>query len=311
MPQGLDIAFAGTPELAATILARIIQNSAHTVSCVYTQPDRPAGRGRKLHKSPVKELAESCGLTVKQPQDKSELAADTALARADVLVVAAYGMILPEVVLDMPRFGCINIHTSLLPRWRGAAPIQRAIQAGDPVTGITLIQMDAGLDTGDILYQQACPIEPQDTAGSLHYKLADIGSECTLITLDMVSQGRLAPTPQPENGVTYANKIQKVEALINWEKPAVEIDRQIRAFNPAPVAYTTLNGQAMRIWQATVVHDSPGSGLPPGNIVNYSAAGIDVSTGDKLIRILKLQLPGKNTVSCRDFFNGNPEFRKN
>lgn len=306
----LNIAFAGTPELAASVLENLVQHGPYNVTCVYTQPDRPAGRGQKLHKSPVKELAEKLQLPVRQPANTTELAKEQLLDQVDVLVVAAYGMILPESVLAKPRFGCINIHTSLLPRWRGAAPIQRAIQAGDTETGITIIQMDAGLDTGDILYQQRCPIQTDDTSGTLHEKLSFIGSECTHITLDMLTKGELKPVKQAVTGVTYANKIQKSEAMIDWSDPAVKIDCQIRAFNPSPIAYTTLNNQVMRIWQAQIL-DFPDTGSPPGKIMQYTAEGIDISTADKMIRILKLQLPGKKTVGVRDFFNGNPGFWKN
>jgi len=310
MLQGLNIAFAGTPALAATVLERLLIHAEHTVTRVYTRPDKPAGRGRKLQSSPVKQLAESYNLPVLQPANGAELQDDKILGSVDVLIVAAYGMILPEAALSKPRFGSINIHTSLLPRWRGAAPIQRAILAGDKQTGITIMQMDPGLDTGDILYQQTCPILPNDNSGSLHEKLAIIGSECILTILGRLIKDTLKASPQGDTGITYAEKIHKSEAQISWVKTACEIDRQIRAFNPAPVAYTILNNQPMRIWQAQVLNQySPG--ITPGEIVHYSAAGIDVSTADKVIRIMMLQLPGKNPVSCRDFFNGNPGFWNN
>jgi methionyl-tRNA formyltransferase len=309
MRPGLTIAFAGTPELAATVLDKLVSDGTHRITCVYTQPDKPAGRGQKIHKSPVKLLAEHHLLPVRQPLNRAELLDDRSLEQVDVLIVAAYGMILPEALLSRPRFGCINIHTSLLPRWRGAAPIQRAILAGDQQTGITIMQMDSGLDTGDILYQQTCPILATDTSGSLHEKLAFIGSECILTVLNRLQNGPLEPVQQDTVGVTYANKIQKSEADINWANTAAVIDRQIRAFNPAPVAYTTLNNQAMRIWQAQVLDQSI-TASAPGTILQYSPEGIDVSTTDKVIRIERLQLPGKKTVGIRDFFNGNPGFWK-
>jgi methionyl-tRNA formyltransferase len=309
MRPGLTIAFAGTPELAATVLDKLMGDGTHSITCVYTQPDKPAGRGQKIHKSPVKLIAEHYQLPVIQPLTRDQLLEDRSLDHVDVLIVAAYGMILPEALLSRPRFGCINIHTSLLPRWRGAAPIQRAILAGDQQTGITIMQMDSGLDTGDILYQQTCPILATDTSGSLHDKMAVIGSECILTVLNRLQNGSLTPVQQDAVGITYANKIQKSEAEIDWDNPAAVIDRQIRAFNPAPVAYTTLNNQAMRIWQAQIL-DQPGYLSTPGTIVKYSPEGIDVSTTDKVIRIEKLQVPGKKTVGVRDFFNGNPGYWK-
>jgi methionyl-tRNA formyltransferase len=307
MSGGLRIAFAGTPDLAAVILASLITDGRHTIPFVYTRPDRPAGRGQKLQKSPVKELAEKNQLPVKQPLSRLELDKDRSLEQTDVMIVAAFGMIIPASVLTRPRYGCINIHTSLLPRWRGAAPIQRSILAGDTETGITIMQMDAGLDTGDILYQESCAIQPHDTTGTLQERLAQLGGHCLRVTLEQMTNNALNPIRQNEYEVTYAHKIQKSEAEINWQKPAVDIDRQIRAFNPAPVAYTVLNHKALRVWQASVL-DQDTAGIVPGTIINYSAAGIDVATGNRVIRISRLQLPGKKVMTCRDFFNGNPGF---
>ena len=306
MQDGLKIAFAGTPEFAAHILERILTDGRHTVVCVYTQPDKPTGRGRKLQAGPVKQLAEQYHLPVRQPANKLELQTIPGLEQADVMVVAAYGMIIPADVLYRPRYGCINIHTSLLPRWRGAAPVQRAILAGDQETGITIMQMDAGLDTGDILMQQACPVLSTDTTESLFEKLAIIGSDCILLTLDSLQNGTLKRYPQSDEGVTYASKIDKAEALIHWSEPAIEIVRKIRAFNPAPVAHTFINGQPIRIWEATV--QTINTSLPPGSVVSFSAAGLDIATLDGVVRILKLQLPGKKILGCRDFYNGNPRF---
>ncbi len=307
MQPGLNIAFAGTPAFAAHILETLLNERTHTISCVYTQPDKPAGRGRKIQKSPVKELAETYKLLVRQPENRQQLQLDDDLGQLDVLVVAAYGMLIPGLVLKRPRFGCINIHTSLLPRWRGAAPVQWAILAGDVETGITIMQMDAGLDTGDILYQQSCPIHPTDTAGILFESLAVIGSDCLLKTLHKISLRSVNPVRQPEAGVSYAHKIQKSDALIDWHRSAIEIDRQIRAFNPEPVAFTILNTHMIRIWQAEIL-DIQTREIPPGTVLNFSAAGLDITTNDKVIRIMKLQLPGKQVMDCRDFFNGNPRF---
>lgn len=303
---GLHIGFAGTPDLTVTILQTLLSSGSHSVSSVYTQADRPAGRGRKIHKSPVCEFAEAYGLRLRKPVNAAELEADGMLDEIDVLVVAAFGMILPKTVLLRPRYGCINVHTSLLPRWRGAAPIQRAILAGDTVTGITIIQMDAGLDTGDILYQKTCPLLPDDTAQTLHDRLAGLGAECTLTVLEMIINHTLHPRKQNEIGVCYAHKIQKSDAQINWLMPATEIERMVRAFNPAPIAYTELNGWMLRIWEATLIETT--GDHPPGTIINYSARGIDVMAGDGAIRLLKLQLPGKKVMDSRDFFNGNPWF---
>ena len=255
----------------------------------------------------MKELAEKYNLIVRQPANRHQLELEEDLNRIDVLVVAAYGMIIPESVLNRPRFGCINIHTSLLPRWRGAAPVQRAIQAGDDYTGVTIMQMDTGLDTGDILLQQACPILQFDTSADLLDKLSVLGSECIIKTLEQVRQQTLVRVKQPEDGISYAQKIQKSEAQIDWNRPAIEIDRQIRAFNPAPIAYSTIANQQIRIWQATIL-DRQVQEAPPGTINGYSAAGLDIAAADRAIRILKLQLPGKKVTSIGDFYNGNPRF---
>jgi len=305
MAPGLRVGFAGSPDLAVRVLEKLIQNSAHRVCRVYTRPDKPAGRGRKLRRTPVKELAEALALPISQPANPAALGADRLLGQLDVLVVAAYSMILPPPVLSRPRFGCINVHTSLLPRWRGAAPIQRAILAGDTETGITIMQMDAGLDTGDILYQQSCPILADDTAGSLHDRLAVLGGECLVTVLDMLAQGTLRPARQDPGGVTYAEKISKEEARIDWQKPAEEIERQVRAFNPYPVAFTELAGKTIRVWQAAVIHRAAGE-EPAGRVVSYTPEGIDITTADKVLRLLRVQLPGKKPVGARDFYNGNP-----
>jgi len=307
--DSLTIAYAGTPELAAVILRTLLQDGRHRILQIYTQPDRRAGRGRKLQPGPVKRLAEDAGIPVFQPRSGQELQVHPALAAVDVLAVAAFGLILPESVIRAPRHGAVNVHTSLLPRWRGAAPIQRAIEAGDELTGITIMQMDAGLDTGDILLQQSCPIHPEDTAGSLQERLAALGGECLLRALDQIAAGEVQPVPQDEAGACYAYKISKAEAEIDWTLPAAVIERRIRAFNPAPVAHTTVAGQSMRIWRARVLEDTRGD-RAPGEVVACTPAGLDVATGTGVLRIESLQLPGKKMISAADFHRGYPRFHK-
>ena len=306
MPR-LRLAFAGTPDLAATVLNYLINDERFSLSHVYTQPDRPAGRGRKLVKSPVKLLAEANGLEVLQPGTAADFDPDNRLIKVDVLIVVAYGMILPEKFLTRPKYGSLNVHLSLLPRWRGAAPIQRAIAAGDKETGVSIMQMDAGLDTGDILLQKSCPILADDTAGSLHEKLAVLAGDCLVETLDAVSRHALKPVKQNNELATYARKISKTEAALDWSRSAVEIDCLVRAFNPVPVAHTVINGKTLRIWQATVLAEERGK-TPPGKIIAYSPRGLDIATGDKIMRILKLQLPGKKVLPIKDFYHGNPDF---
>ena len=302
----LSIAFAGTPELAATILRTILKESRHQITIVLTQPDRPSGRGRKLAASAVKTLALENGLSVLQPSASELLALEDRFADIDLMVVAAFGMLLPETILNAPKFGCINVHTSLLPRWRGAAPIQRAIQAGDEETGITIMQMDSGLDTGPILLQEKCPISSTDTSGDLHNKLASIGSKCLLQVLDAVISGNLEPVNQDGSQACYAEKITKSEARIDWTQSAATIDRAIRAFNPAPICHTELQDLALRIWQAEVIDTETTS--PVGEIIHVSRAGIDITTGQGVLRILQCQPQGKRTMSVADFLNGNPTF---
>ena len=248
--SGLRIAFAGTPELAATVMAQVISSQRHTITLVYTQPDRPAGRGRRLTPGPVKQLALAHGLAVQQPRQPVELDPQELLRAVDVLLVAAYGMLLPAAILERPRHGAINVHTSLLPRWRGAAPIQRAIQSGDTVTGITVMQMDAGLDTGPILLQERCPILAHDTSESLHQRLAMLGGECTLRALDLLAANQLTATPQDAALATYARKIAKDEARLDWRVPAEQLARTVRAFNPRPVCDTIIDETTLRIWCA-------------------------------------------------------------
>jgi methionyl-tRNA formyltransferase len=303
----LRLAFAGTPELAAVILGSLATNPDYRISHVYTQPDRPAGRGRKILTSAVKQTAQKYHIRVLQPGHPGAIDPDDELSQVDVLVVAAYGMLLPATILAKPRLGCINVHTSLLPRWRGAAPIQRAIQAGDRETGITIMQMDEGLDTGDILAQEKCPILAHDTGGSLHDKLAALSTGVLNNTLHSLSRGTIKPQRQNAELATYARKISKTEARIEWSRPACEIERMIRAFNPFPVAFTELAGLLLRVWAADIANNER-SAANPGAIADCSPEGIIVQTGRHDLRITRLQLPGKKPVSAKDFLNGHPDF---
>ena len=295
----LNLAFAGTPEFAVPALNALAQ-SGHRLAGVFTQPDRKGGRGQGLKASPVKGRALELGLTVHQPENFRAIESQALLETlgVDALIVVAYGLILPLAVLNLPRLGCFNIHASLLPRWRGAAPIHRAILAGDDFTGITIMRLEPGLDTGPMLSQTRIAIAPGDTSGSLHDKLAPLGAALLCETLAALAAGMARETPQPEAGVTYAAKIGKAEAEITWAEPAVAIERRVRAFNPWPVAQTTWKGQQLRIWQAA---RTDGVRSEPGQVLRQSDAGIDVACGMDALRITTLQLPGRTRCSATEF----------
>ena len=309
----MRVIFAGTPEFASVALAQL-HAAGHEVVLVMTQPDRPAGRGMKLQASAVKQWAVSKGLAVSQPRslrldgkypdDAQTAQMAIAAARADVMVVAAYGLILPQWVLDAPRHGCLNIHASLLPRWRGAAPIHRAIEAGDTVTGVTIMQMDAGLDTGDMLLTQTVSIKPADTTSALHDKLADLGGRMIVQALDSV--GQFKPQVQPSEGVTYAHKIEKSESSVDWTLPAAVIERRMRAFDPFPGVSCTMTSLAgsetVKIWQAQVMSNTSQS--PAGTVVGVDAQGVCVACGEDALRITQLQRPGGKRLSAADFLRG-------
>lgn len=301
----MRIIFAGTPDFAAECLKPLL-NSEHEICAVYTQPDRPAGRGRKLTPSPVKQVALEAAIPVEQPLNfKTEESLQTLAAyQADLMVVVAYGLLLPQSVLDSPRLGCINVHASLLPRWRGAAPIQRAILAGDTETGVGIMKMEAGLDTGPVLLEARCPINDSDTAQDLHDRLAALGAETLLQSLNNIETRLSRARPQDDSQSTYAKKLDKREALIDWQQPAQQILRQIHAFNPWPVAQTQWQEDTMRIWLAEL-GDRTRRGQP-GEIIAVSKQGLEVQTGDGILRITQLQVPGKRAMPVQDFLNANP-----
>lgn len=302
----MRIIFAGTPDFAATTLAALL-TTEHEICAVYTQPDRPSGRGRKLTASPVKQLALEHHIPVEQPLNFKAEADRATLAgyQADLMIVVAYGLLLPQGVLNTPRLGCINVHASLLPRWRGAAPIQRAILAGDKQTGVCIMQMEAGLDTGPVIKRAEIAIEANDTGEQLHDKLALLGANTLLETLNNFEVFQSQAIPQDDRESCYASKLLKAEANIDWSQSARQIDRQIRAFNSWPVAQTLWQDKMLRIWQAAVL-DSQNHTVKPGTIVQADRQGIDVATGDGVIRLLSLQAPGKKAVPTNDFLNAHP-----
>jgi methionyl-tRNA formyltransferase len=310
MAERLRIAFAGTPAFAVPSLQALLDSRAHDLVAVYTQPDRPAGRGRRLTASPVKQLALDHGLTVHQPQTLRDPGAQAEFEalRLDLLVVVAYGLILPRAILDAPRLGVINVHASILPRWRGAAPIERAILAGDGETGVTLMEVEPALDAGPILAIHRCPIGPRDTAGDLHDRLATMGAALLVTTVADIAAGRARPEAQDESLVTYAAKIDKRETELDWRQPAVELDRRIRAFQPRWGTSVLLAGETVRIIDAVII-DDVSTHLHPGSIKSATADGIDVETGQGVLRLLTLQSPGKRPVSAADYLNGHPALR--
>lgn len=292
----MKLIFAGTPPFAAAAL-RALHAAGHDIALVLTQPDRPAGRGMKLTSSAVASTAAELGLATAKPQTlkSPEVQAGLAAVGADVMVVAAYGLILPQAVLDIPPRGCLNIHGSLLPRWRGAAPVQRAIQAGDRSTGICIMQMEAGLDTGSVLLQREIVIEPDETSGSLFERLTKLGADCIVEAL--ANLDRLPAIPQPEAGVTYAHKIARAEAPIDWQQSAQQIDRQIRAFNPYPGAETSFGGEVLKIWRAAL---AAGSG-PPGEVLAVDADGAVIACGSGALRLEEVQRPGGKRLAAPDW----------
>jgi methionyl-tRNA formyltransferase len=309
--QPARIIFAGSPEFAVPVLERLA-DSGHRIVAVLTQPDRPAGRGRALQASPVKRSALAHGLELFQPEtlrrDEQAVARIRGYA-PDLVVVVAYGLILPRAVLDVPSRGCVNIHASLLPRWRGAAPIQAAILAGDEQTGVALMRLDEGLDTGPVTASRAVRIAANDTAGDLHDRLATLGADLLMEHLDSILDGSARFTPQPAAGASYAPKLAKSDALINWREPAVTIERRIRAYNPWPVAETHLDGQQLRCWLA---QQAPGSGnavrsgATAGEVIAAGADGIDVQTGDGRLRLVSVQIAGRQRMAAGVFANGYP-----
>ncbi|EGI73303.1 methionyl-tRNA formyltransferase [Pseudoalteromonas distincta] len=305
MTQPLRIIFAGTPDFAARHLQALIQ-SEHQIVGVYSQPDRPAGRGKKLKASEVKELALEHNLPVFQPQSlkNDEALAELTSLNADIMIVVAYGLILPKAILEAPRLGCLNVHGSILPRWRGAAPIQRAIWAGDEQTGVTIMQMDEGLDTGDMLHISRCPISTTETSASLYTKLAELGPDALIETINKLANGEITPEPQNDELANYAKKLSKEEADIDWSMSALQIERNIRSFNPWPMCFTQMGGQTVKIHQAQVMLQS---GVP-GQILSSDKNGVVVACGEHALCITQLQPQGKKPMAINDFLNGRSDW---
>lgn len=309
--KSLNIIFAGTPDFAAQHLQAIL-NSQHNVIAVYTQPDKPAGRGKKLQASPVKQLAEQNNIPVYQPKSlrKEEAQFELKALNADVMVVVAYGLILPKAVLDAPRLGCLNVHGSILPRWRGAAPIQRSIWAGDAQTGVTIMQMDEGLDTGDMLHKVYCDILPTETSTSLYNKLAEPAPSALIDVLDNLENGKFIAEKQDDSQSNYAEKLSKEEAQLDWSLSAMQLERNIRAFNPWPIAYFSTedkdgNAQTLKVYQAEVF---PHQDKPAGTILSADKNGIQIATVDGVLNLLQLQPAGKKPMSAQDLLNGRAEW---
>ncbi|OOF63947.1 methionyl-tRNA formyltransferase [Rodentibacter pneumotropicus] len=307
----LNIIFAGTPDFAAQHLQALL-HSQHNVIAVYTQPDKPAGRGKKLQASPVKQLAEQHNIPVYQPKSlrKEEVQAELQALNADVMVVVAYGLILPKVVLSVPRLGCLNVHGSILPRWRGAAPIQRAIWAGDTQTGVTIMQMDEGLDTGNMLHNVYCDILPTETSAGLYEKLAELAPPALIEVLDQLESGKFIAEKQDDSQSNYADKLSKEEARLDWSLSAAQLERNIRAFNPWPMAYFSTedkegNSQTLKVYQAEVL---PHQDKPAGTILCADKTGIQIATAEGVLNILQLQPAGKKPMSVQDLLNGRADW---
>ncbi len=308
----MRLIFMGTPDFAVPTLNALV-DAGHDVVAVYSQPPRPANRGKKLTPSAVHARADELGLEVRTPVSLkgAEEQAVFAALNADAAIVAAYGLLLPQPILDAPKYGCLNVHGSLLPRWRGAAPIHRAIEAGDVETGVTIMQMDAGLDTGDMLFMHTMPIEPTDTTATLHDRMANLGGKLIVLALDQAAAGRLKPIRQPAEGVTYAHKIEKHEAAINWSLDAHTIVRRIRAFNPFPVATAVLHGEVIKVWSAQAAQvrpedlaGDPGASTAPGTILAVAPEGIAVAAMNSVAILTELQRPGGKRLAVADFLRG-------
>ncbi|KMJ46781.1 methionyl-tRNA formyltransferase [Xenorhabdus khoisanae] len=307
MSDSLRIIFAGTPDFAARHLTALL-SSQHQVVGVLTRPDKPAGRGKKLTPSPVKVLAEEHDIPVFQPTTlRTEESQQWVIEQqADIMIVVAYGLILPQTVLDIPRLGCLNVHGSLLPSWRGAAPIQRSIWAGDQETGVTIMQMDAGLDTGDMLLKAICPIKNEDTSARLYEKLANIGPEALLDTLTLIISGKCQPEAQDSSLATYAEKLSKDEAKMDWNLPAIQLERCVRAFNPWPMSFFLIDDHPIKIWQAEAITEQ--TDQAPGTIISADKKGIQIATADGILNITQLQPPGKKAMPAADLLNSKREW---
>lgn len=305
--EPLKIIFAGTPDFAAKHLAALLETN-HQIVGVLTRHDKPAGRGKKLTPSPVKMLAEENKIPIFQPTTLKDTENQQWIKdrNADLMIVVAYGLILPQAVLDIPRLGCLNVHGSLLPRWRGAAPIQRSIWAGDNETGVTIMQMDAGLDTGDMLYKTTCAITSDDTSATLYEKLAITGPKALIHTVECLSSGHCIPEKQDDSLANYAEKLSKEEARINWQQPAEHIERCIRAFNPWPMSYFIVQEQLIKVWQAEVITETHNK--QPGTIISADKKGISIATGNGILNITQLQPPGKKAMSAQDLLNSRREW---
>ncbi|CAH9019634.1 methionyl-tRNA formyltransferase [Candidatus Nitrosacidococcus sp. I8] len=303
--MALKIFFAGTPAFAAIILQRIIESN-HRVYGIYTQPDRPSGRGQRLTPSPVKKVGITHNIPIYQPRTlKDESIQDQFKAfTPDILIVAAYGLILPSPILNTPSLGCINVHASLLPRWRGAAPIQRALLAGDKETGVSIMKMDIGLDTGPVISTSICPIQKTDTAVTIHDRLAELGAESLLACLPTQVEDKLSYIPQDEFYACYAPKITKEESFLDWNQPALLLERKVRAFNPWPIVKIQIQDQVLKVWETTVLEDSRLA--PAGTIIRANKLGIDIATGEGVLRLLKIQPPGKRAMAVQDYINAHP-----